>query len=101
MSRTSSDHRPLLLALPISETSSGPGNISGTSVSTVADQDFKSRPFPILPRLRGRWLARAARGGGRDERGIAPIAPPSASLRSAPPPGYAFGYAAASETHLA
>src|SRR5215213_2761903 len=38
MSRTSSDQRPLASALPSSEMPSGPGNISGKSVRTVAFQ---------------------------------------------------------------
>src|SRR3569833_4189000 len=38
MSRTSSDQRSLESALPNSEMPSGPGNISGKRVRTVADQ---------------------------------------------------------------
>src|SRR5579863_6411096 len=38
MSRTSSDQRFFSSALPSSEMPSGPGNISGKSVRTVADQ---------------------------------------------------------------
>src|SRR5689334_11600305 len=38
MSRTSSDQRLFASALPKSEMPSGPGNISGKSVRTVADQ---------------------------------------------------------------
>src|SRR3954467_11109476 len=40
MSRTSSNHKPFSRALPSSEIPSGPGNISGKSVRTVADQSL-------------------------------------------------------------
>src|ERR1700733_4398575 len=44
MSCTSSDHRPLSRALPTSDAPSGPGNISGKSVSTVTRQDIAPVP---------------------------------------------------------
>src|SRR6185312_2959333 len=43
ISRTSSDQRSFSSALPNSEIPSGPGNISGNKVRTVADQLFDMR----------------------------------------------------------
>src|SRR5258708_8561789 len=50
MSRTSSDQSFFFSALPNSEMASGPGNISGNSVSTVADQVIAYSIMPTATR---------------------------------------------------